>query len=299
MKIIEPTTITDAMLTSSTVAETDFAAWNGATAYTTGNKVIRTSTHRIYERLTNGTTATAPELDTTNWLDIAPTNRWAMFDNVVGTATNAATTLTVVLEPGSISGLAALELVGSELSVSMKDESGGAVVYSETINLDGSIIDDIFDWFFAEYEQLTDVVLTDLPSQYTECELTISVTPISGNVEIGVFKVGRVIEIGNTLAGAKVGITDYSKKETDDFGNTIITVRSYSKRASFDVLTDKANFNKIFRRLAGLRATPAVYIGCEAAGYEPMIVYGFYKDFSIDVPYPTHQLCSLEIEGLI
>lgn len=375
-KVINPVTITDAMLISSTVPENDYTAFSATTDYALGDKALYATTHKNYELITSpaktvtvtiaspavvtstghglvadtpvrfsttgalptgitagtvyyvkspttntyqlsataggaaintsgtqsGThTATARPLPTNEsyWLDLGATNRWAAFDNVVGTATSQAGSVSFVLEPGGISGAAFLELVGTELSVSMKDESGGTVIYSQTIDLDGSIIDDIFDWFFAEYEQRTDVVLTDLPSQYTACELTATVTATSGNAEIGVFKLGSVVELGRTLAGAKVGIIDFSRKETDTFGNTVVTERSYSKRASFDVLTTKADFNKIFRRLAGLRATPAVYIGAEESGYEPMIIYGFFKDFSIDVAYPTHHLCSIEIEGIV
>lgn len=298
-KVIKPITITDAILTSSTVAENDYAAWNAATAYSVGDKVVRTSTHRIYERKVAGTSATAPESDSTNWLDIGPTNRWAMFDNVVGTVTTGASPVTVVLEPGSVSGLAMLELVGREATVTMKDVAGGTTVYSQTVDLDGSIIDSVFDWFFAEFEQRNDFAITDLPAQFANCELTISVTTTSGNASVGVLKVGSVVEIGRTQAGARVGIIDYSRKETDAFGNTVVTERAYSKRATFDVVTDKASFNRIFRRLAALRATPAIYIGTESEGYDPMIVYGFYRDFSIDVAYPSHHICSLEVEGII
>ena len=60
LKLLKPTTITDAMLTSSTVPETDYTAWNAATAYTLAQRVIRVSTHKVYERLVAGTTATAP-----------------------------------------------------------------------------------------------------------------------------------------------------------------------------------------------------------------------------------------------
>jgi hypothetical protein len=298
-KVIKTVVITDAMLTSSTVAENDYVAWNAATAYVVGNKAIRTSTHRIYERVTNGTTATAPENDTTNWLDIGPTNRWAAFDNVVGTATSGTSPLTIVLAPGGISGLGMLELVGIESVVTMKDAPGGAVVYSQTIDLDGSIIDDVFDWFFAEFEQRTDFVLTDLPSQFTSCELSITVTATSGNPSIGVCKPGTVIEIGRAQYGARVSIVDYSRKDTDAFGNTIITERAYSKRMSLSIVTDKAEFNRIFRRLAELRATPSICIGTELDGYAPLINYGFFKDFSIDVAYASHHICSLEWEGLI
>ena len=299
MKIIKPLAITDAMLTSSTVAETDYAAWNGATAYVIGDKVIRVSTHRIYERLTNGTTATAPELDSTNWLDISPTNRWAMFDNVVGTSTTVASPLTIVLTPGAVSGIGLLELVGRTVQITMRDAPAGTVVYDRTISLDGSLIGSVFEWFFEEYEQLTSVVLTDLPNHFNSCEVTITITASSGNASCGVCKIGDVINIGSLRSGARVSIIDFSPKTTDTFGNTVIVERAYSKRASFDVVTTPTIFNRIFRRLAELRATPALYIGSENAGYETLVVYGFYKDFSIDVAYQSHHLCTLEVEGLI
>ena len=54
MKVIKPVAVTDAVLISSTAPETDYSAWAAGTAYSVGNLVIRTSTHRIYERLIAG-----------------------------------------------------------------------------------------------------------------------------------------------------------------------------------------------------------------------------------------------------
>ena len=47
---------------------------------------------------------------------------------------------------------------------------------------------------------------------------------------------------------------------------------------------------------AALRATPVLWIGSES--FESLTVYGFYKEFSIDLAYPTVSYCSLTIEGL-
>ena len=47
---------------------------------------------------------------------------------------------------------------------------------------------------------------------------------------------------------------------------------------------------------AALRATPVLWIGSES--FESLTVYGFYKEFSIDIAYPTVSYCSLTIEGL-
>ena len=32
---------------------------------------------------------------------------------------------------------------------------------------------------------------------------------------------------------------------------------------------------------------------------EPLLIYGFFTSFNIDITYPDYHLCSLDIEGLI
>ena len=83
MQFIKPVSISDATLISSTIAETDYSAWSSGTTYALGDKVILTSTHRVYESLQAANTNHNPtEAASTWWLDIGPTNRWAMFDDV-------------------------------------------------------------------------------------------------------------------------------------------------------------------------------------------------------------------------
>jgi hypothetical protein len=44
---------------------------------------------------------------------------------------------------------------------------------------------------------------------------------------------GQLRDLGSTPLGAKGGITDYSKKSTDDFGNLSLVERGFAKRWSF------------------------------------------------------------------
>jgi len=299
MKIIKPTVITDAMLVSSSVPEPDVGeeAWVATKAYAVKDVVIRATTHRKYERKVAGTTAKTPESDPDNWFDIGPTNRWAMFDRKVGTVTSSAGPLVVVLRAGGVSGLGALELTGRQLKASLTDSPGGPVVYSKTIALDGTVIESVYDWFFSDYEQLTDAVMIDLPQHFLSGELTIELTGTSG-VEIGVLQVGQVVDVGMTKKGASVGISDFSKKDRDTYGNFDILERTWSKNSSMQVLTEARDLNKIYRKLAALRATACIYIGTDRIGFEPLITYGFYKDFGITVDYERYHLLNIEIEGL-
>lgn len=306
MSIIKPTVLTDAMLTSSTAPENDYTVWAFGTFVAGDKRIMTTGLHIVYECLVGHTSTDgtgAPNLNTSGttpkWLAIAPTNRWAMFDTKVGTVTTLASPLTVVIKPGSISGIALLELTGKEVTIIVKDVPAGATVYSKTVSLDGTSILSIYDWFFEDYAQLSDLTQTDLPNQFVGCELTVSLTSPAGNVGCGVCHFGKGYEIGATQYGATVGIISYSVKSVDAFGNVAITKRANSKRNSLKLYTEKSSFNRIYRLLASLDSVPCIYVGTEEVGYEPLIVYGFYKDFSIDVAYPNTHLCNLEIEGLI
>jgi hypothetical protein len=300
MKIIKPHPVTDAMMLGSSIDEDDYPAWVSGATYALGDRVIRTQTHCIYERLAAGSSAIAPELDAATWLNVGPTNKWAAFDNVVGTTSRGPSPLSYVIRAGSTDSLALFELTGRAAQVVMKDVTDGTVVYDRTIDLDATEIESFYEWFFhSEFSQRADIVLTDLPSQFANAELTVTITATSGYTAVGVLKTGLAADIGETQYGATVGITDYSRKERDAFGNVIVVERAYSKKANFSLLTTLSSFNRIYRTLASLRATPCVYIGTEADGYEPLLIYGFFRDFSIDIQYPKHHLCSLEIEGLI
>lgn len=303
--IITPTKLTDAMLVSSTAPEADFAVWAAGTFAVGAKRIMTTGIHRIYECLlahTSTDASGAPNLNTSGtapkWLEIGPTNKWAMFDDKIGTVSTLESPLTVVINPGPVSGLALLELKGRTAEVTLKDQSGGTVVYSRTVDLDGTIVTSFFDWFFAEFAQQTDLTLTDLPSQFFNGELTVSVTSTAGAVSCGVCLVGKVSSLGQTQQGATIGIISYSVKQTDAFGNLTIVKRQNSKRGSFRMIVEKADLNRVYRTLAAADSVLCIYVATEAPGYEPLILYGIWRDFNLDVSYPDYVLTSIEIEGL-
>lgn len=294
MKRISPVTLTDALLTSSDVPETDYAAWSAGTAYATNAKCIRTSTHRIYERVTAGTTATPPESDLINWRDIGPTNRWAMFDASVGTITSQAGSITVVITPAAtVTGIALLDLDVQSVDITMV--VGTTTVYS--LSVEPVLLDNVTNWFDYFYSSIVTrdtIVLTDLPP-YPDAVITITLAS-AGTVRCGSCIVGEVEYLGDTQFGASVGIRDFSKKSTDDFGATTIVERSYAKRLTARVRLASGAVDEVHRRLAKARAKPGVWIGAE--DYDCTVIYGWANDWSIDISYPTVSYGSLTIEGL-
>jgi hypothetical protein len=117
VKVLEPILVSDAVLLSSTVPENDQPVWSADATYAIGTKVILSSTHRIYEAV-KASTGVNPAADSTTWLDVGPTNRWAMFDQAVGTLTTATDQIIVRLAPsGQSNAVAVLDTDASKITV--------------------------------------------------------------------------------------------------------------------------------------------------------------------------------------
>ena len=305
MKFIRPTKITDAMLTSSTVAETDYTAWNAATSYTVGTRVMRavSGVHKNFENLIAGVDATLPELAPTRWLDLGATNRWAMFDGLVGTVTSASTSITVVLTPGRLNSLALLQVDAATVTVDLT--VSGSSVYSASMNLSaGTVVGDWYQYFYEPvYQQdsvviidLVDASLLDIPA-YGEGVLTVTIAKPTGTVSLGALVVGLYADLGETKYQPTVGIIDYSRKDVDAFGNYTVVKRAYSKRMNARVEVLKAQIDIVSRILAQYRSTPLVWIGAGNI-YTSMIIFGFYKDWELSIDNHFAGDLSLQVEGL-
>ena len=291
MQIIKPTTITEAMLVSSTLTESEYPAWNAATAYTIGARVIEA--HQVWERVVAGTTPGAPSSDATNWVLVGPTNRWAMFDRRAGTVSTSASDITVVVRPGLVRGVALLDVTGS--SVTVTQSRSGTEIYRREVSLNTGIgVVDAYTYCFSEIVMKRTVVLTDL-LPYGDSDITITISGTTA-VGVGTCVLGSLQELGGTRQGMQLGILDYSVKQTSEFGVTTLVERDYAPRITIPIAVPRQLVSHVSRKLSEIRATPVVWIG--SAQDDATVVYGYYKDWSIDMQYDQVAFGSINIEGM-
>lgn len=382
MKFIRPIAITDAILTSSTVAEADYAEFSMGTTYGDGDKIIvataletitldvapatpwavgdlitgQTSSktayvvsqitsltyfirqrsgaftlgeivgvtgtagkladqgaafptitagtdkvHKIYESLSAGNLANYPPTDVLvtvpKWSEIGATNRWTVFDGKVGSQTSSATSMNYVFTPATrFDSIAILNMYATSLNITVTDPVDGEV-FNETVDLISDTV--VYDWYTYFVEPIgtltTDFVISEIPI-YAASVISVTLYYTAGTAACGSLILGRKFDIGTMRYSPTIGITDYSTKSVDAFGNYVITERAYSKKMTCSVGVQNILLDEVMRNLSLMRATLAVWVGSE--DYGSLIVYGFYKDFSIVIPYPNFSECSLEIEGL-
>lgn len=299
MIIIKPDTITAATLTSTNVAENEHSAWSGSTTYNQGDRVIYD--HKIYEAISttlNVQPDTGAIANPPTWLFVSATNRYKMFDTTVGSATSNANTIDVTITPSApYNALVLFGVEGATAQLIVRD-SGSTIVYNETKTLaDYSNVTGFYTYFFGmlPVDAQAEVAFLDIPF-YASATYQLIINAGTGTAVCAEAAFGTQTELAVTNFGTSVGIKDYSVKQVDDFGNITIVQRPYSKRAEFDLTIETAEVGVFNRFLAGIRATPCVYIG--DPNREETIVYGYYRDFNVVLSNPSISSCALTIEGL-
>ena len=297
MKVVSPTPLTTALLGNSSVPENDFAEWDATKVYGLSDRCIKAATHRVYQSAVANNKGADPA-SATSWTDQGPTNRWAMFDQVVGTSTSATGTITVTLAPGLAGALAVLDTNAE--SIRVQASIGGVTIYDRTqfTSKSGGVIADWYAYFTATIGKLETITFQDLPlAAAAQITVTITGPDPQGPVRVGTLLVGNTIDLGSTERGATVGMVDFSLKDKDAFGNTKVTPRGWSKQGQLRMQVDTDAVDGLQRSLAALRATPALWLGEE--GFDSLAVYGFFKEWQIDLTLPNISYLSLTVEGLI
>lgn len=297
MRVIKSVVTTDTILTSSNIPEDEYPAWVSGTSYTALDKVIYE--HKIYERIVTGAGTTTPDLDQANWLDDGYTNRYRMFDNTLSSVSSKMGGIEFTLTPNQIiNGIALLNVNASTVRVVMNDPVEG-VVYDNTKELrSSSNVNDYFSYFFAPLlsENLETAIFLDLPSKPT-ATITVYISSGSGLAEVGEVVYGVQSVVGRTNYGTAIGITSYSRKDTDEFGKVTVVKRKNSKYADYDIDIDNNNLASVQRLFSEIDSVPCVFIG--NPDMEELVVYGFYKEFKATISFPTVSKCTLRVEGLI
>jgi hypothetical protein len=292
MKVTFPVLMTPDTLVESNVVDEALPGWSGAVAYPVGARVI--CERRVWEAV-QATTGARPPDSPEVWLDLGATNVWAMFDGKVGSQSTRETPIVVRLRPGIISDVSLLNVDADLVEVALSYE--GEIVWSASRDMRTSeTITNWFEYFFTEFRARTDVSFANVPP-YLKGELIVTVSKPVNDVAVGELIVGRSLVFGETQISPRLGINDYSRKDVDAWGDYFVVERAFSKRMSVNVRIPNVLVDEVYRVLAKHRATPLIWDANDER-FGALIVYGFYKSFTVDIAHYTHSFCTLDIEGL-
>lgn len=284
LRMMIPFQITDTTLTSSTVLEDDYAVWNSATIYDIGDRCIKG--HRIYEGQVDATATKKnqnkdPE-DPVNqfgpiiyWVDIGPTNRYAMFDGYVNTQTIATTSMTVVLKAGAFNSIYLDGLDAKEYDVVVKDAPGGNVIYTSSGNLRGNRPDTYWEYWFNPFANLKSKVLTGIPP-YTNMELTLTLSSgVGAQVKCGVLAIGMFKNLGRTQQGAEAKPKNYGFVKTDQYGKNTYKIGKKALDITGGAIIDRDEARQVQSILLEALGVPSVISCSDKDTFSGLNNFGF------------------------
>lgn len=302
MIVIPPFQLTTSN-TTSTVAEPSAGevVWNAGVSYTKGQVVIRVETHRKYECQTDGVNATPPENDPTRWLDVGPTNKWAMFDNLRSQATWAPGSMTITISPGRrVDSLALLGVKAQKVTITMT--YNGQVVYTTVRNMGARNTTTWSQYFFGEFKYVSSLLLQDLPSYANSVITILFENDPALNVECSEIVVGNKIYLGSAQYEAVSDSLNFSRIERDEFGGSILKPRRTVPKVNVTTWASKNLVNQIRDARTDLNAVPALWSALdqnyEDPYYEALLIYGIYKQFEINISGPSLAIVNLELEEM-
>lgn len=298
IKVIKSVSVTDSILTATDVAEEPaYSAWSGATTYALAARVYLASTHKVYESLQAGNVNKDPLTQPLWWVEVEPTNRWKLFDLSSSTTTSIGSSAYYEFTPGqAVNSVGVLNFAGlTSIRIRLTDPVFG-VVYDHTETITSEMYEaSWYAWFFGVRTAVTQFIVTDLPS-YPTAVLRVDFAATT-TATIGVLTFGSQLDVGMGVnQGARLGIQDYSRKERNDWGDTVLVQRAFAKRISVSTLIENQYLDNTYLALASLRATPCIWTLTDK--YSSMLVFGFYNSFEVSIAYADYSECTIDIEGL-
>jgi hypothetical protein len=132
MKFIKRIPITAGMISNEQLQQTDLwytnesgalvavAPWVSGQNVATGDR--RSHDQKVWQALNTHASTAEPDLSPTLWAFVAPTNRWAAFDDAVGSTMQETGSISFTLTPGErFDSFGCLGMLGSSLTVDVED----------------------------------------------------------------------------------------------------------------------------------------------------------------------------------
>ena len=312
----------DIQLVDSTIDESTYDEYDSAHSYSVDDIVYvsfeddgttERTPHEIYQSLTDTNQGNYPPDNPAEWSLVGATNRWKMFDGFVNTQTESSSSFTVVIDTSECNAVGLFNIVAKTVTFTtiadlIQDENGdyytdengdfyGTAIKTETVDLDDSPVFDYYDYFFAPFYYKS-AVYWEVP-YYSNTLTMIAFEPYLDEAKCGVCVTGYAQRIGTSKWGVQAGITDYSKKDTDDLGRTYLSQGLYAKNNEVTLNVLNSYLDITHKILSDVRGTPAIFnANEEGTSFDSLLIYGFYENFDIIIPGPTLSKCSLEVKGL-
>lgn len=304
----DPITVTNAMITSSTVPYPDSGEtlWVSSTSYAAGatvSYVINGIAHKFMSKQDTNQShipkAYPADANDPWWIDLGYVNKLAPFQADRNTQLVTNSPYVVELTTGKRVGAIAIgNVVADTVTVEVLD--GATVIYTDTRELFSRMVYNWYTWTYAPFDQIDGTLYSSIPilSSY---KIRLTFTKASGQIKVGSIIPAVPFDIGLARFGANISRINFSSFDRDEFGETKIDIKRNIPRVDFELIIDKGKLNSVKRLIDKLNGKVTFWAGIVEANhgyFESVYLIGLYKEFSYVIDQPGFARARIEIEAL-
>lgn len=316
MYYIERNTLTDAAFLAGSVAEPSATetAWVVGT-YEVGAEVIRPSLHRVFRCAVARTAANTlpPELDTTAWADMRPTQRWQPFGpQVRADGKNVYQNQPLQSTLGDIEYRLALRYVnavalfgvkGATWRVRVYDQPGGTLQFDKQ-GATKSPATSYWTYAYGERRTTTDRMLVSGLPLYPNAEVRITFSGVGSQLRaISQIEVGKLRFLpGVDFGGVQYGLSRMPKvftaRKQEDNGTTSVLIYGYGDDLRGSVVLSGQQEDSALIQLRNLLGRGVAYLPTLTPTYQQSLVFGILKTAEVTRDASNVSSVHFEVEGL-
>lgn len=299
MKIFDKYDVDETNLAATNLTEST-SEWDVATTYDAGDEVHVVSTKTVYVSAIDSNTGNDPTTsDADTWIIKGAMNKWAAFDAFLANlATNAGTITYSIDATEIVNGIAFFALKADEIEITVSDGAG----QSETVTADLLSLDHIngswYNWFTGGRPRSKEYIFLQLPYYGPSTEIAITITANSGDAQVGQIALGKVFELGKTLAGVNLRSQNFTRYIEDEFGNLTTIPRASIRKPEIDVFVNSGNVRRGERFLRDIQGRATVFIGSEDVELA-LLEFGVLTQFDHYIDNRNFHHIKMELRGLI
>lgn len=296
MGVVAPMPIGLGNMTTN-VAASELAPYSASAVYYVGTEFMDPETRLIWRSTADGNQGTPPTSHPAKWQSRGVENRLAMFDASLGTITERADVIEVVITPGRVvTDVALFGVRAQAVQVLVTDPHDGLVFDSGDISMIRPSGNSHWGYFFTPIEREDRVLISGLPA-YTQAQITILIKAPGGTARCAECVVGRCVWLGDTRWRVALGYDNWGTKARDPWGGWRFGGGGNSDRMELQVLVHGTNYGRTKRVLMEHENKPVLWIG--ARGMPDFMTYGVITSFKQVIPGHGISDCQMTIEGLL
>lgn len=261
------------ILVATNITDNAYPLWS-ATTWAVGAFVVKDDIE--YEALTAATATDIPKKGSIIWEKKGTINSKSWGDDYITTQTSMPNEIYMKFDCGAGDKIVFFELEAVEVVI-VHTIDGVAETYTiETLEINCG--DEPMEYVYGDEDYIRDLVV-DLELSF-ESTVEIWIKNPSDIARVGNIEFGRFIDTGATLWGGNVGFINYTRYDTDDYGNTEVIKGIKLKDGDIDVTLPTKDVDRVLKIFKNASDTRSVIIGDnrEKNGLESMLYYGWIKE---------------------